>query len=121
MNLTGVCLVTSEIKAMKAFYESVFEMVAVGDDVHLSFSFDEGHLSICHDGLIKEMSGTVLEGASNQIIEFAVTDIDEKYDRIKAFATIIKPIRTEPWGIRSFWFLDPEGRVVNFLSNVNQD
>ena len=100
MKLAGVCLVTHNMSKMKSFYEKVFDVAGVGDEIHLSFSFESGHLSICHTSLVEEMSGQEFEGNSNQIIEFAVSNIDEKYNKIMEIATIVKPIKTEPWGIR---------------------
>ncbi|MGC9394020.1 MAG: VOC family protein [Anaerolineae bacterium] len=57
---------------------------------------------------------------SSAVLEFEVEDGDEEYVRLLALnVPIVKPPTTQPWGLRSVWFRDPDGNIVNFFAAVN--
>jgi len=58
-------------------------------------------------------------GAGNCFLEFEVEDVDQDYERLKALnVKVAKPPTTQPWGVRSVWFRDPDGNLVNFYAHV---
>ncbi|WP_248960495.1 VOC family protein [Sphaerisporangium perillae] len=47
-----------------------------------------------------------------------VDDVDAVHAAVVASgAEIVHPLQDEPWGVRRFFVLDPNGRVVNVLSH----
>jgi len=56
--------------------------------------------------------------AHNQsaILEFRVSDPDAEYARLRDFVKWVKPPTTQPWGMRSIYFRDPDGNLVDFFA-----
>ena len=47
-----------------------------------------------------------------------VDDVDTAYDAVRRRgAEIVHPLTDEEWGVRRFFFRDPDGNVVNVLSH----
>ncbi len=60
-------------------------------------------------------------GAGTAVLEFEVADVDQEYARLLGLnVPIVKPPTTQPWGLRSVWFRDPDGNIVNFFAAVGQ-
>jgi len=48
--------------------------------------------------------------------------VDREYERLKAWnVEVLKPPTTQPWGLRSVWFCDPQGNRINFYAHVVQE
>ena len=48
-----------------------------------------------------------------------VEDVDEVHARaIERRLAIVYPITSEPWGVRRFFVLDPNGTIVNVMSHL---
>jgi uncharacterized glyoxalase superfamily protein PhnB len=54
-------------------------------------------------------------GSGNFTIEFETDDVDSRYEKLRGSdVRIVKPPTTQPWGRHSFWLRDPDGNIVNF-------
>ena len=58
-------------------------------------------------------------GRGGCALEFEVEDVDQEYRRLTGLnVAIVKPPTTQPWELRSVWFRDPDGNLVNFYAAV---
>jgi catechol 2,3-dioxygenase-like lactoylglutathione lyase family enzyme len=54
----------------------------------------------------------------NPQVSIEVDDVDAAYQAaVDAGLRIVHPLSDEEWGVRRFFFADPEGNVVNVLSH----
>ena len=116
--LTNISLVTQNVLSLRDFYAAVLELTPEGDDTFVVFTTSTIQLSICAAQIVEEMApGLALHtGTGKCFLEFEVDDVDQEYTRLKALnATITKPPTTQPWGLRSVWFCDPDGNNINFF------
>lgn len=52
-------------------------------------------------------------------VSIEVADIDELYAKaVEQNIKIVYPLTDEPWGVRRFFVLDPNGTVINILSHL---
>jgi catechol 2,3-dioxygenase-like lactoylglutathione lyase family enzyme len=61
------------------------------------------------------------DGSSNPMpdVSVEVADVDEVHTRAIAHRLeIVYPLTDEPWGVRRFFVLDPNGTVLNIMSHV---
>ena len=58
-----------------------------------------------------EISGRSAEPAGPNIeLWMQVRDVDAAFDELqRAGATVVRPPKTEPWGLREAWIADPDG------------
>lgn len=50
-------------------------------------------------------------------VSVEVADVDDVYRVVvESGAEIVHPLQDEPWGVRRFFVRDPNGRVINVLS-----
>lgn len=123
MKFVGICIVTDEVTTLKEFYKEVFNVEANGDDEFAYFVFENTHVAIYSKAGTEKLAQGSMEGigSGNCILEFEVEDVDHEYDRLQSLGVnIVKQPTTQPWGIRSVWFSDPDGNIINFLCNVNK-
>lgn len=123
MKLTGLCLITDDVKGLMEFYKNVLQVEAVGDEIAARLRVKgDFHLDICS----KQGMENLAQGSTSGIghggctIEMEVENVDEEYRRLKALdVTFIKMPETYPWGRRSLWLQDPDGNIVNIYTNVD--
>jgi len=74
-----------------------------------------------HDNPIAQLS-VLLEEESNvpyPNISVEVSDVDEAHAKAVALGiSIVYPLTNEPWGVRRFFVIDPNGMIVNILSHL---
>ena len=119
--LNSVCIITQDVPGLRAFYQSVLEVAAEGDDAFAWFSTPGADLSLFSTQRLEEMAPGLMadSGAGNCFLEFEVEDVDKDYERLKALnVQVVKPPTTQPWGVRSVWFRDTDGTLVNFYARV---
>ncbi len=122
MNFNSVCLISTDVQRLREFYGEALEVQMQGDAAFSYVEFGGLALSMYHEAGMYQMAPDGFRGAGLDRItlEFVVDDVDAHYERLKALgAPIVKPPTTQPWGIRSVWFRDPDGNVVNFCAPVS--
>jgi len=119
--LNSVCIITQDVRGLRDFYQSVLEVAAEGNDVFVVFSTPGADLSLFSTQNLEEMAPGLMNGsgAGNCFLEYEVEDVDKEYERLKALhVKVVKPPTTQPWGVRSVWFRDTDGNIVNFYAHV---
>jgi catechol 2,3-dioxygenase-like lactoylglutathione lyase family enzyme len=61
------------------------------------------------------------DGSGDPVADLSVevSDVDAVYAAVRAAgAEVVRELRDEEWGVRRFFVLDPNGRVVNVLSHL---
>jgi uncharacterized glyoxalase superfamily protein PhnB len=111
------------VRSLLDFYQRVLEVIPEGDDDYVAFSGPGINFSIFSvDGLDRMVPGLMNNsGAGNCFLEFEVEDVDQEFEHLNELnVEVIKPPTTQPWGLRSVWFRDPDGNKINFFAQVNE-
>jgi catechol 2,3-dioxygenase-like lactoylglutathione lyase family enzyme len=121
--LKSICLVTHNVPRLRTFYEAVLQREGEGDDVFVAFV--PAGIGLClyaAQGMETLAPGSMVgAGAGSAVIEFQVEDVDGEYARLMGLGVpIVKPPTTQPWGLRSVWFRDPDGNIVNYYAPVGE-
>ncbi|MBI9014695.1 MAG: hypothetical protein JEZ08_20830 [Clostridiales bacterium] len=119
MNISGICLVTEDVKSLVEFYEKLFDTTAEGDHRYGYIIFGDIHFSFCSDEIEKNIAPdyNLPSRGGRCIIEIRVDDVHKMYGRaLELNCTIPKALKTEVWGVTSFWVEDPEGNIISFLT-----
>lgn len=117
----GICLITQNIARLRRFYCDVLQTDAAGDDHFTTLATAGAALTLYTEQGMEALAphSTVGMGRGGCILEFEVTDVDAQYQRLLTLAaSIVKPPTTQPWGLRSVWFRDPDGNLINFYAQV---
>ena len=117
--LINTCLITGDVDRLVAFYEPVLQLKAqrTGHD-YAEFHTGTGVLAIFSaQAQQRYIPGSAIAAANHSaILEFRVTDVDRKYQRLQPLVKVwVKPPTTQPWGTRSIYFRDPDGNLVDFF------
>jgi predicted enzyme related to lactoylglutathione lyase len=116
MKFDGVCLLTTDVPRLVAFYSTVFDVEADGDAIHSVIRAGGLGLAIWHpEGLEQRIAGYPPHVRRDcYCLMFSVDDLDAEYERIKALnVEFTEQPTTHPWGARSFAFVDPDGNNIN--------
>jgi predicted enzyme related to lactoylglutathione lyase len=119
--LTAVCIITEDVARLRAFYEAVLEVTGEGDDHYSYFATATFQLSIFSTSGMESMApgSTRGSGTGRCVLEAEVEDVDAEHRRLLALGVaIVKPPANYDWGLRSVWFRDPDGNVVDFFAPV---
>ena len=117
----SICLITQDVPRLHNFYQDVLQVQAEGDTNFVAFESVGVPLTLFHAEGMEQMAPGSMQGAGtgNVVLEFEVEDVDEEYARLLELnVPIVKPPTTQPWGLRSVWFRDPDGNIVNFFAAV---
>lgn len=119
MNLTHACIMTEDVIKLRDFYREVLQLEGETFGVdYAEFETAVGHLGIFDLNFHNRVSNNSAKGKYNKtiLLEFSVDDVDAEYERIKNMGVeIIKELKNEVWGSRSFYFLDPDGNMISFF------
>jgi catechol 2,3-dioxygenase-like lactoylglutathione lyase family enzyme len=56
--------------------------------------------------------------SEDSVISVHTPDVEAAYDEARALGyEIVKPITTEPWGVRRFFVRAPDGNVINIVNH----
>ena len=119
----SACLITQNVPKLRDFYQDVLQVEAEGNANFVAFEPVGVPLTLFHTEGMEQMAPGSMQGAGvgNVVLEFEVEDVDAEYARLlEMHIPIVKPPTTQPWGLRSVWFRDPDGNIVNFFAVVNQ-
>ena len=117
----GICIITRDVPRLRDFYREALQVEPEGEDVFAAFSTEGCQLSLFHEEGMEQMAPGSMVGAGRGActLDFEVEDVDEEYGRLVAMGIpIVKPPTTQPWGLRSVWFRDPDGNIVNLFADV---
>ncbi|MBV8325203.1 VOC family protein [Chryseobacterium sp.] len=124
MKLTSLRIITKDIKQAVEFYEKTTEITAQWyTEDFAEISTPSITIAIGSTRTMKMFGNPKEEftGGKNTIVEFLVANVDEEYERIKAFThDIVQEPTTMPWGNRSLLFSDPDGNLINFFTPVSE-
>lgn len=106
-------LTASDPLALARFYKDVFE---------LDLPHDMGWIAFLNTATTQIIElHTASEGGHGSelpVISIGVTDLDATQAAVRAAgAKIVYGPTTEPWGLRRFFFRDPEGNLVNVVDS----
>jgi catechol 2,3-dioxygenase-like lactoylglutathione lyase family enzyme len=124
MRITGICIVTDDVAALRDFYERVLQVETDGDDTFAFVRADGAALSLfSREGMERMAPGsTAGAGTGSYTLEVQVDDVDVEARRLEELGVpIVKPPTTQTWGRRSVWIRDPDGNVVNFYAPTAAD
>jgi predicted enzyme related to lactoylglutathione lyase len=117
MEFKGTCIHTNNVPRLVDFYSTVLCLKAEGNEVHSAFN--EVGLAIWNPGGINENKFKASERFLT--LMFEVDNVDDEYDRLKnsnmQMVFNFQPT-TQPWGVRSFSFKDPDGNNIDFLTPI---
>jgi len=119
MRFGGVCLVTSDVPRLVAFYRLLLQQEPEGDDTHAEFVLEGGDLAIFSVQGMEAMGPGSMTGAGAGacVLMLQVDDCDAEYHRLAAAGVpVVKTPATYPWGARSAWFRDPDGNILDVYS-----
>ena len=132
MKLNNIRLMTVKFDETFLFYSETlgFEVTwgALGDTYAHFKAQNGGELSLFSRKAMAEALGTAQlpAGSSSQdtfalIIE--VPSVDEAYKTLSAKGVrfLTKPVDRKDWGIRTAHLRDPEGNLIEFISNMPRD
>lgn len=121
MIMSGICLITENVQELAYFYSKLLDKIVEGDGNYSYIKMQNNHISFCSVDIEKSVAPeySLPQKGGRSIIELNVEEIDILFNRVSELNfRIIKPIKTEPWGIRSFWVEDPDGNITSFCQRV---
>jgi catechol 2,3-dioxygenase-like lactoylglutathione lyase family enzyme len=122
MRFEGICFITTNVNRLKNFYQDILQLeLEEESDEFVKFLFNGIELSIYSNVIVERMAPGSMRntGPGSFTIEIEVDDVDKEYERLKEKdITIVKPPTTQVWGVRSVWFRDPDGNIINFHTDV---
>ena len=120
--LINTCLITPNVNRLVNFYESVLGMRAQrSGEQYAEFHTGVGVLAIFSAEAQEKYIPGSADAAKNRsaILEFKVANVDHEYERLQPLVKIwVKKPTTQPWGMRSIYFRDPDGNLVDFYVPV---
>ena len=121
MELNTTRIITDDVAALVAFYESITGIAATWrkEGVFAEFYTGATTLAIQSTAMVALMGEGVAEPRSNRSItlDFLVEDVDALYPTLQEkVADFVNEPTTMPWGNRSLLFRDPDGNLINFFT-----
>ena len=120
--LVNTCVITNSLDRLVEFYELILMSKAKRSGLeYAEFATGVGVLAIFSERAQEKYIPGSTEAANNRslILEFRVADVDQEYRRLQGLVkTWAKPPTTQPWGIRSTYFRDPDGNLVDLYAPV---
>lgn len=117
----SICIITNDVPGLRDFYQTILDIAPEGDDAFVTFSMPGAKLSLFSAPGLEEMVPGLMDapGTGRCFLEFEVEDVDEENERLKTLnVMVVKPPTTQPWGVRSVWFRDSDGNLVNFYAHA---
>ena len=120
MRVNSVCIVTEDVKRLETFYKDVLKREAsLSTEQYVEFNIDGMIISfydlVAYNDLADAPVNSIKE--SHSFIEIEVEDVHKEYEDLKRMnVKFAKKITTQPWGITSTYFYDPDGNLINFFT-----
>lgn len=124
MKLTHTCIITKNVRRLTDFYKKALQIYPTldKDGVYAEFKWGDAKLAIFDSRMHNTVAPNSLIPESNQsvIIEISVDDVDKEYERLcKGNVEIVREPGNQIWGVRSFYFRDCDGNLVDFYMTLN--
>ncbi|ALX66624.1 VOC family protein [Microbacterium sp. XT11] len=122
MQLAATRIITDDVDALVAFYESATGIAV--QRLHPMFAelrTTTGTLAIASSSTVPLLGDGVAEARANRsvMLDFLVTDVDATYAALQEVTEEFVNEPTDmPWGNRSLLVRDPDGNLVNFFTPV---
>lgn len=98
------------------FYENIIGL-EVGMDLGWIMTFGSPSNPTAQITLLKKD----LTASVNPNLTIEVEDVESVYaNAVKNGFQIVHPLTDEPWGVRRFFVVDPNGQVVNVMSHIDR-
>lgn len=120
MRLNSICIITENVKRLEEFYKEVLEREAsLSTEQYVEFDIEGRIISFYDLAAYNDLADepVIMTKESHIFIEVEVEDVYKHYEYLKSVnVKFAKKITTQPWGITSTYFYDPDGNLVNFFS-----
>ncbi|MDP3949487.1 VOC family protein [Microbacterium sp.] len=123
MQLAATRIITDDVDALVAFYETVTGITA--ERLHPMFAelrTASGTLAIASAATVPLLGINAAEARANRSItfDFLVDDVDETYKALQGVIEVFVNEPTDmPWGNRSLLARDPDGNLINFFTPIS--
>jgi predicted enzyme related to lactoylglutathione lyase len=98
------------------FYENIIGL-EVGMDLGWIMTFGSPSNPTAQLTLLKKD----LTASVNPNLTIEVEDVESVYaNAVKNGFQIVHPLTDEPWGVRRFFVVDPNGQIVNVMSHIDR-
>ncbi|RCX21437.1 putative enzyme related to lactoylglutathione lyase [Fontibacillus phaseoli] len=117
MELFEVGLISNQVRIMSEFYAKVLGVK--GDDFFAEIRTGGVKVAVFSSEGMERLAPDCMRGAGygSFTLGFQVDNVDVEFERLKRLnVDIVKPPTSRPWGARSFWFRDPDGNIMNFVT-----
>lgn len=122
MQLAATRIITDDVDALVAFYETATGITAVR--LHPMFAelrTTSGTLAIASSATVPLLGDNAAEARANRSItlDFLVNDVDATYLALQGVVEMFVNEPTDmPWGNRSLLVRDPDGTLINFFTPI---
>jgi len=123
MQLAATRIITDDVDALVAFYETVTGITA--ERLHPMFAelrTASGTLAIASTATVPLLGINAAEARANRSVtfDFLVDDVDETYKALQGVIEVFVNEPTDmPWGNRSLLVRDPDGNLINFFAPIS--
>ena len=115
----GIRRIVPDIKSKHMDESRVFYVDFLGMKVEMDMGFIATFVSPTNP--TSQISVMRDDGTSTLLpnVSVEVADVDEVHARaIDRNLEIVYPLTDEPWGVRRFFVIDPDGTVLNIMSHI---
>jgi catechol 2,3-dioxygenase-like lactoylglutathione lyase family enzyme len=118
MSVKGIYYVlvfASDLQRSKKFYGQTLGWTLGTDELGVAgFSFGTGYLVLHEDN---RPAGSRTYGGGMHV-EVMVDDAKAEHARLKALGVAVSDVKDQPWGERSFNFVDPDGHQWSYGQEI---
>ena len=120
LNLSGFVLFVDDVAKSKDFYSHVLGQEVVADIGGINIGFKSGlalwEKKYAQNNIFGKPAGS---GKSDDAeIYFETAELDEVFARVSQSATILHPLKIQPWQQRTFRVYDPDGFIVEIAETM---
>lgn len=124
MQLAATRIITDDVDALVAFYESATGIIA--ERLHpmfAEFRTPSGTLAIASTATVPLLGDNAAEARANRSVtlDFLVDDVNATYKTLQDVVDVFVNAPTDmPWGNRSLLVRDPDGNLINFFTPIGE-
>lgn len=117
-SIAATVLFVKDMARCKTFYRDTLGLQVIEHDAeHVGVQMDNVYFLLLEAGAAANMISEQeldlkIDGGPRGLLAAGVEDIDATYETLKARGvTFLRPPTNQPWGLRTAYFVDPEGNV----------